>query len=362
MAPTTTFTHFTKLGRDLHETFKVTGVCNPDMDALEAADAEINAHLEELDATAMGPTDDTLAEVGRTWASSTSKNRDKNLMDAMVLAAAYDKSRYAKVRAGAATAYVAEYEQRNGWAPRPMIESMRAPVRKWAEDLAERATTLLENLPPEGLEHVRKAGARNCTTLIDLATTPGSVIEDYRACEQLWNLLYSRVDDVYLAFKYGILAGAEDYDVPDAMWKSTMDLFGPALMFDADGVAACELGFSPEVMVLDGMGKVAPLIDPMGEDADEYERRNERLKDVRGFLADQLIRRKPRIYNCNEMMMEALDVMDGKFLLMESKYEIAGFKSPEEALAAYKASLERRDAPQPEPVPDKPARPRRRVI
>ncbi|CAB0693930.1 hypothetical protein [Corynebacterium diphtheriae] len=152
-------------------------------------------------------------------------------------------------------------------------------MRAWFDNLAVEATEALAALADVARDKATTTGrVAEVLDLIDPATTPEATISAYRRAARAWTRL-DNLDD------YAPLARAMAFnDVSDTP-NEGRDVFARmeelashrarfhALVFDAEACALAVFDMSPVKAMAAGLGKVAPLADPLGDDLPELERR-----------------------------------------------------------------------------------------
>ena len=191
--------------------------------------------------------------------------------------------RLATARKHVLNGLIAKYDKPD-YSTEALIESCKPDVRAWFDNLATEYTEALEALDDNAREAAIRAGgstgvAKDVLNLIDPATTPEATITAYRRFARVWKI----VDDENGA--HGSLARAMAFhdvsDTPDP----ERDVFNrleemtsnraryTALMFDAQTCALRALGMGDIEAVCKGLGHIAPLADPLGDDLPELEHR-----------------------------------------------------------------------------------------
>lgn len=202
--------------------------------------------------------------------------------------------RLATARQHVLNGLIAKYDKPD-YSTEALIESCKPDVRAWFDNLATEYTEAVAALDDNAREAAIRAGGGNgvdkdVLNLIDPATTPEATITTYRRFARVWKL----VDD---APGYGLLARAMAFnDVSDTP-NPERDVFRrleemtsnrvarpAALMFDAQTCALRALGMYEIEAVCKGLGHIAPLADPLGDDLPELEHRISAISAVDAWL------------------------------------------------------------------------------
>lgn len=192
--------------------------------------------------------------------------------------------RLATARQHVLNGLIAKYDKPD-YSTEALIESCKPDVRAWFDNLATEYTEALEALDDNAREAAIRAGGSNgvdkaVLELIDPATTPEATITAYRRFARVWKI----VDDENGA--HGSLARAMAFhdvsdtpnperDVRERLEEMTSNRVArsTALMFDAQTCALHALGMNEIEAVCKGLGRIAPLADPLGDDLPELEHR-----------------------------------------------------------------------------------------
>lgn len=239
--------------------------------------------------------------------------------------------RLATARQHVLNGLIAKYDKPD-YSTEALIESCKPDVRAWFDNLATEYTEALEALDDNAREAAIRAGGSNgvdkaVLELIDPATTPEATITAYRRFARVWKI----VDDENGA--HGSLARAMAFhDVSDTP-NPERDVFNrleemisnraarsTALMFDAQTCALRALGMNEIEAVCKGLGHIAPLADPLGDDLPELEHRISAVSAVNAWL------------DYRERTVG--DPYRGKG--WHEPYERFGMSTPEQSLAALK--------------------------
>ena len=234
--------------------------------------------------------------------------------------------RLATARKHVLNGLIAKYDKPD-YSTEALIESCKPDVRAWFDNLATEYTEAVEALDDVATDKAAATGHMDAILeLIDLATTPEATITAYRRAVRAWKI----VDDVNGA--HAPLARAMAFhdvsDTPDP----ERDVFNrleemtsnraryTALMFDAQTCALRALGMGDIEAVCKGLGHIAPLADPLGDDLPELEHRISAISAVDAWFD---YRRRT-----------VGDPYRGKG--WHEPYERYGMGTPEESLAALK--------------------------
>lgn len=234
--------------------------------------------------------------------------------------------RLATARKHVLNGLIAKYDKPD-YSTEALIESCKPDVRAWFDNLATEYTEAVEALDDNARDRASRGNHMDSILeLIDLATTPEATIAAYRRAVRAWKI----VDDVNGA--HAPLARAMAFhdvsDTPDP----ERDVFNrleemtsnraryTALMFDAQTCALRALGMGDIEAVCKGLGHIAPLADPLGDDLPELEHRISAISAVDAWFD---YRRRT-----------VGDPYRGKG--WHEPYERYGMGTPEQSLAALK--------------------------
>ena len=333
----------------------MTGVRPAAAEAMARADEKITAHLTEFDERTAARKLFEYTEDGRKWGSKPTKGGLDRLIESLdapvgdsvtlvpvrvkeswgetwqdVTASTTHSRRLAAARKGALDGLIAKYDKPD-YSTAALIESCKPDVRAWFDNLATEYTEAVAVLDDNAREAASRAGGSNgvdkaVLDLIDPATTPEATITAYRRFARVWKL----VDD---APGYELLARAMAFnDISDTP-NPERDVFNRleemtsnrarriALMFDAQTCALDALGMNATKAVCKGLGRIAPLADPLGDDLPELEHRISAINAVGAWLGYRERTVGDRRYR-------------GKG--WHEPYERYGMSTPEESLAALK--------------------------
>lgn len=296
----------------------MTGVRPAAAEAMARADEKITAHLTEFDERTAARKLVEYTEDGRKWGSKPTKGGLDRLIESLdapvgdsvtlvpvrvktswgeewqdVTASTTHSRRLAAARKGALDGLIAKYDKPD-YSTEALIESCKPDVRAWFDNLATEYTEALEALDDNARETASRAGGSNgvdkaVLELIDPATTPEATITAYRRFARVWKL----VDD---APGYELLARAMAFNDVSGTPYPERDVFNRleemtsnrarriALMFDAQTCALDALGMNATKAVCKGLGRIAPLADPLGDDLPELEHRISAISAVGAWL------------------------------------------------------------------------------
>ena len=202
--------------------------------------------------------------------------------------------RLATARKHVLNGLIAKYDKPD-YSTEALIESCKPDVRAWFDNLATEYTEAVAALDDNARETASREGGGNgvdkaVLNLIDPATTPEATITAYRRFARVWKL----VDD---APGYELLARAMAFhdvsdtpnperDVRERLEEMTSNRVArsAALMFDAQTCALSALGMNVTKAVCKGLGHIAPLADPLGDDLPELEHRISAISAVDAWL------------------------------------------------------------------------------
>ena len=301
-------THFSNRVAAVSAALSMTGVRPAAAEAMARADEKITAHLTEFDERTAARKLVEYTEDGRKWGSKPTKGGLDRLIESLdapvgdsvtlmpvrvktswgeewqdVTASTTHSRRLAAARKGALDGLIAKYDKPD-YSTEALIESCKPDVRAWFDNLATEYTEALEALDDNAREAAIRAGGSNgvdkaVLELIDPATTPEATITAYRRFARVWKI----VDDENGA--HGSLARAMAFhdvsdtpnperDVRERLEEMTSNRARRiALMFDAQTCALDALGMNATKAVCKGLGRIAPLADPLGDDLPELEHR-----------------------------------------------------------------------------------------
>lgn len=296
-------THFSDRAAAVSAALRMTGVVPKAAEAMARADEKINGVMDMFDSRTAARDLSEFTEAGRTWAKNPTKGGLDRLVETLdapigsavttvpirvktswgeewqhVTASTPEARRLAAVRKGALDGLIAKYDK-PAYSTAALIESCKAEVRAWFHNLAVEATEALEALDDVARDKATGPGpVAEVLKLIDPATTPEATITAYRRFARAWAHLDTMAD-------YSPLARAMAFnDVSDTP-NAERDVYArveklasdrarySAFMFDAEVCALGVFDMNPVKAVAAGLGRVAPLADPLGDDLPELEHR-----------------------------------------------------------------------------------------
>lgn len=198
--------------------------------------------------------------------------------------------RLAAARKGALAGLIDKYDK-PAYATATLIESCKAEVRAWFDNLAAEATEALAALDDAARDRASRGNHMDSILeLIDPATTPEATITAYRRAVRAWAPLDTASDahaDLARALASNDVSDTPhaDRDVYARMEQLTSNRARyTALMFDAQTCALRALGMGDIEAVCKGLGRIAPLADPLGDDLPELEHRIDAIRAVDAWL------------------------------------------------------------------------------
>lgn len=233
--------------------------------------------------------------------------------------------RLATARKHVLNGLIAKYDKPD-YSTEALIESCKPDVRAWFDNLATEYTEAVAALDDNARDRASRGNHMDSILeLIDLATTPEATITAYRRAVRAWKMIDNKEAHESLARAMAF------HDVSDTP-NPERDVFNRleemtsnraryrALMFDAQTCALRVLGMGDIEAVCKGLGHIAPLADPLGDDLPELEHRISAISAVDAWL------------DYRERTVG--DRYRGKG--WHEPYERFGMSTPEESLAALK--------------------------
>lgn len=305
-------TYFSDRAAAVSAALRMTGVVPSATKAMSEADDKNTGVLDMFDSRTAKKDLSEFTEAGRTWAKNPTKGGLNRLIEALAAPIGNDATtvpvrvktqwgeewqhkvantptarRLAAARKGALNGLIDKYDK-PAYSTAALIESCKAEVRAWFDNLAVEATEALAALDDVARDKATTTGrVAEVLDLIDPATTPEATISAYRRAARAWARL-DNLDD------YAPLARAMAFnDVSDTP-NEGRDVFArveelashrarfDALRFDAEACALAVFDMNPVKAVAAGLGRVAPLADPLGDDLPELERRLAVVTDAVG--------------------------------------------------------------------------------
>ena len=310
-------THFSDRAAAVSTALRMTGVVPKATKAMHEADNRITGALDMFDARTAARDLSEFTEAGRKWAKNPTKGGLERLIEALdapignepttvpvrvktewgeewqrKTASTPHTRRLAAARKGALAGLIDKYDK-PAYSTATLIESCKAEVRAWFDNLAAEVTEALAALDDEARDTICSKGKSShpddaVLELIDPATTPEATITAYRRFARAW----ARIDGDNNDNGYASLARAmafndvsdtpnDERDVYARMEEKTSNRARYiAPMFDAETCVMNVLGMNPVKAVAAGLGRVAPLADPLGDDLPELEHRLDAIKAV----------------------------------------------------------------------------------
>ncbi|MGP5931269.1 hypothetical protein [Corynebacterium glyciniphilum] len=299
------FTHFTDRHQKVASALSFAGATVPLADELAAADTAVAERLDELAAAINPHPIDTLEDMGRRWARGDLKvgtlaDRVQSVPPTgtdTVLETGQSVNRAARRRFDAArrgaTAALIEASDRPEFSTRSLIDASRASVAAGLDAMADRAMAAVEALPgnlrDELLARTDAYGASNFSQKLDIRRLSGAHIELAREVEAAWTPILN-ADQRDLLALFGTMKTGAVRDAKATEFSRGFDNHDrTAVWLDTDGVAAHALGAGPlHIIVGRGWGRLQPLADPLGADADDFQARLSAASTARSWLENQV--------------------------------------------------------------------------
>ena len=308
-------TYFSDRAAAVSSALRMTGVVPPAAKAMREVDDKITGALDMFDARTAARDLSEFTEAGRKWAKNPTKGGLERLIETLdapvgsdpttvnmyvktawgderqnVAASTPHARRIAAARKGALNGLIAKFDK-PAYSTATLIESCKAEVRAWFDNLATEAAEALAALDDEAKDKAAGTGrVDSILELIDPATTPEATISAYRRATRAW----THLDTV--AEEHAPLARAMAFNDVSETPNSDRDVFARmeeqtsnparfhALMFDAEVCVLNVFGMNPVEAVAAGLGQVAPLANPLGDDLPELEHRCEAINAAMGWL------------------------------------------------------------------------------
>lgn len=306
--------HFSNRAAAVSNALRMTGIVPTAAKAMSEADEKITAHLTEFDERTAARKLVEYTEDGRKWGSKPTKGGLDRLVESLdapvgnsvtlvpvrvkeswgetwqdVTASTTHSRRLAAARKGALDGLIAKYDK-PAFSTAALIESCKAEVREWFDNLATEYTEAMAALDDVARDKAGRTGrVDSILDLIDPATTPEATISAYRRATRAWNR-FEQLDD------YAALARAmafndvsdtpnSDRDLFDRLEKYTRNrAYFAAPLFDAETCVLNVFGMGDVEAVATGLGRIAPLADPLGDDLPELEHRLEAINAAEAWL------------------------------------------------------------------------------
>lgn len=233
--------------------------------------------------------------------------------------------RLATARQHVLNGLIAKYDKPD-YSTEALIESCKPDVRAWFDNLATEYTEALAALDDKARETASPGDNMDAILkLIDPATTPEATITAYRRAVRAGKIVDNHEAHVPLARAMAFHDVSDtpnpERDVLRRLEEMTSNRARyTALMFDAQTCALDALGMGYIEATGKGLGHIAPLADPLGDDLPELEHRIDAIRAVNAWL------------DYRERTVG--DRYRGKG--WHEPYERFGMATPEESLAALK--------------------------
>lgn len=233
--------------------------------------------------------------------------------------------RLATARKHVLNGLIAKYDKPD-YSTEALIESCKPDVRAWFDNLATEYTEAVEALDDNARDRASRGNHMDSILeLIDLATTPEATIAAYRRAVRAWKMIDNKEAHESLA---RAMAFHDVSDTPNPerdVFRRLEEMTSNraryrALMFDAQTCALDALGMGDIEAVCKGLGHIAPLADPLGDDLPELEHRISAINAVDAWF--------------DYRKRTVGDRYRGKG--WHEPYERFGMATPEESLAALK--------------------------
>lgn len=186
--------------------------------------------------------------------------------------------RLATARQHVLNGLIAKYDKPD-YSTAALIESCKPDVRAWFDNLATEYTEAVAALDDNALDHASPGDNMDLILeLIDPATTPEATITAYRRAVRAWKIVDNQEAHVPLA-RAMAFNDVSDTPNPERDVLRRLDEMTSnrarytALMFDAQTCALDALGMGYIEATGKGLGRIAPLADPLGDDLPELEHR-----------------------------------------------------------------------------------------
>lgn len=197
--------------------------------------------------------------------------------------------RLATARKHVLNGLIAKYDK-SDYSTAALIESCKPDVRAWFDNLATEYTEAVAALDDKALDHARPGDNMDAILeLIDPATTPEATITAYRRAVRAWKIVDNQEAHVPLARAMAFNDVSDtpnpERDVLRRLEEMTSNRARyTALMFDAQTCALDALGMGYIEATGKGLGRIAPLADPLGDDLPELEHRIGAINAVGAWL------------------------------------------------------------------------------
>lgn len=355
---------FAQRAGEVARAFSFTGATVPAASDMDQADAEVFTRIAALEDKLAG-TDVDLADLA--IKATSGKAADvKALRESIMVRQAVNTPAYLQA-VRAAAKQVRKDLDRKEWSQAALIKSMLPVAREHMARVSTQAVESLKDLPERIQAEIiaDRQFATHVTRELDPATATGNQVETAQTCEWAWGIIDQTGNGYYetqaLAIHRGRVTSMEeehrerqavehekrlaanpnapvgavrpaqdkDQDAPAAPRHGEFDShMAHAVWADAQAMEAKAAGmYFLEAIVLNGHGSIDGLVDPYGKDADELAARLEAYDAVRGWLQTQAYRKDGKRRHPGDY-----SGWGGQPL-----YRQAGYSTPEDALAAYRA-------------------------
>lgn len=341
---------FSKRVEAVAAALSMTGVRPAAAEAMAKADEKVSARMADFDDHyATAASEDKLKEAAAKWAKF-NKASFKDL-DELILsptptenttvpirvedgwgghweyhnASTPEARRLATARKHVLNGLIAKYDKPD-YSTEALIESCKPDVRAWFDNLATEYTEAVAALDDNALDRARPGDNMDTILeLIDPATTPEATITAYRRAVRAWKIVDNQEAHVPLARAMAFNDVSETVNHERDVLKRLEEMTDnracyTALMFDAQTCALNALGMGYIEATGKGLGRIAPLADPLGDDLPELKHRISAINTVDEWL---FVRKH-----------DVGDRYRGKG--WHEPYERYGLNTPEESLAALK--------------------------
>ncbi|MDU2585642.1 MAG: hypothetical protein E7C83_00505 [Corynebacterium sp.] len=233
--------------------------------------------------------------------------------------------RLATARQHVLNGLIAKYDKPD-YSTAALIESCKPDVRAWFDNLATEYTEAVAALDDKAVDHASPGDNMDAILeLIDPATTPEATITAYRRAVRAWKIVDNQEAHVPLARAMAFNDVSDtpnpERDVLRRLEEMTSNRARyTALMFDAQTCVLDALGMGYIEATGKGLGRIAPLADPLGDDLPELEHRISAINAVDAWF--------------DYRKRTVGDPYRGKG--WREPYERYGMSTPEESLAALK--------------------------
>ncbi len=308
-------TNFSNRAAKVSGALRMTGVVPNAAEAMSRVDDKIGARINDFDKHYASPERDKLKAAATKWAKASKGNFTD--LDALINAPAGNELTTVPIRVKTAWGeewqhqtvstpqarrkadarklvldnLIAKYDEPN-YSTAALIESCKPAVREWFNNFAIEATEALEGLDEAARDKAMTTGRMNSVLdLIDPVATPEATITAYRRAARAWAHMDELPDGEYTALARAMAfhdvsdTPETERDVFDRMEQLTSHRARfHAILFDAETCALAVFDMNPLKAVATGLGHIAPLADPLGDDLPELERRLAAISGAVGWL------------------------------------------------------------------------------